>query len=52
MTILDTHREDDIRNTELNDRKIKRRKHREGDGIRTPNGATLRTPIAMTLETF
>jgi hypothetical protein len=39
VTILDTHREDDIRSTELNAiRKIKRRKHWEGDGIRKSNG--------------
>ena len=37
--MLDTHKEDDIRNTEINDiRKIKRGRRREGYGIRTPNG--------------
>ena len=39
MTTLDTHKEDDIRNTEINDiRKIKRGRYGEGDGIKTPNG--------------
>jgi hypothetical protein len=38
LTKLDTHKEDDTINNEVNDiRKIKRGKYREGDGIRTPN---------------